>query len=66
MMLASYTETLVPNYQTTQRHVAEYRNPVCKMSGMVMHIAKYEWHELGAASTAATSVHMNTVPQKCP
>jgi hypothetical protein len=40
MMLARYTKTLVPNYQNTQRHIAEDRNPVCKMSGMVMHIAK--------------------------
>jgi len=65
-MLARYAETLVPNYKTTQRHIAEDRNPVWKTSGMVMHITKYEWHELGAAITTATSVHTNTVPQKCP
>ena len=52
-MLTRGAETLVPNYQTTQRHFAEDRNSVCKMSGMEMHIAKYERHELGSVSTTA-------------
>jgi hypothetical protein len=36
------------------------------MLGKVMHIAKYEWHELGAVGTTATSVHTNIVPHKFP
>lgn len=66
MMLARYAETLVPNYQTTQRLIGEDRNPVCKMSGMVIHIAKIKWHELSAVSITANSVHTNIVPQKYP